>query len=256
VVLRIFSTNEGSKFDLSKNIGAHPEHASGLLNYAKQCGLNLYGIMFHVGSQCHSPKNWRAGIKESAKLFRYFKELRVLNIGGGFPIEYNEPIPGIEDISKIIKEAINQSFVKKPIVYVEPGRYLVGDSALACTSVIQVINERPISRVTVDISVFAGLIEIIEKGDGFQYMIKTTAQGDKKLYKIVGSTCAGTDVIANEIRLPRLSVNHQDSSKSSRLYISNTGAYTLDYIPNGANYGFNGAEIPKVFFINNGELVT
>jgi len=90
VVLRIFSTNEGSKFDLSKNIGAHPEYASGLLNYAKQCGLNLYGIMFHVGSQCNSPKNWRAGIKESAKLFKYFNELRVLNIGGGFPIEYNE----------------------------------------------------------------------------------------------------------------------------------------------------------------------
>jgi ornithine decarboxylase len=256
VVLRIFSTNEGSKFDLSKNIGAHPEFASGLLNYAKKCGLNLYGIMFHVGSQCHSPKNWRAGIKESAKLFKHYRELRVLNIGGGFPIEYNETIPGIEDISNVIKEAINESFIEKPIVYVEPGRYLVGDSALACTSVIQVINEPPISRVTVDISVFAGLIEIIEKGDGFQYTIKTAGHEDKKLYKIVGSTCAGTDVIANEIMLPRLSVNHKDPNKSSRLYISNTGAYTLDYISNGANYGFNGAKIPQAFFINNGELVT
>ena len=105
-------------------------------------------------------------------------------------------------------------------------------------------------------SVFAGLIEIIEKGDGFQYMIKTDAHGIKKLYKIVGSTCAGTDVVANEIMLPSLSVNHQDSDKSSRLYILNTGAYSLDYISIDASYGFNGAKIPRVFFINNGEVIT
>jgi ornithine decarboxylase len=256
VVLRIFSTNEGSKFDLSKNMGAHPEDAPVLLNYAKGCGLNLHGIMFHVGSQCHSPQNWRAGVTESAKLFEQFKELRVVNIGGGFPIEYNETTPGIEAISKIIEEAIKGSFNKKPIVFIEPGRYLVGDSALACTSVIQIVDEPSISRVTVDISVFAGLIEIIEKGDGFQYMIKTDAKEIKKPYRIVGSTCAGTDVIANEIMLPGLSVNHQDSDKSSRLYILNTGAYSLDYISTDTNYGFNGAKIPRVFFIDNGNVMT
>lgn len=256
VVLRIFTTNEGSKFDLSKNLGAAPEDAPELLRYSRDSGLTLYGIMFHVGSQCHSPANWRAGVIQSAKLFEQFGELRVINIGGGFPIEYSETIPKIEEISNVLEKAINDAFSRKPIVYIEPGRFLVGDSALACTSVTQIADAPSISRVTVDISVFAGLIEIIEKGDGFQYMLRTEAQGNPKLYKIVGSTCAGTDIIANEIRLCGLRVNHHDTDKSSRLYILNTGAYSLDYLSADTEYGFNGAKIPRVFYIYNGDVMT
>jgi ornithine decarboxylase len=115
VILRIFSTNEGSRFDLSKSFGIHPSLAPGLLYYAKRYHLDLYGIMFHVGSQCHSLHNWKAGISQSAKLFKQFPDLKFINIGGDLPICYQEPIPSIEEISMVINQAINDNFRKSQL---------------------------------------------------------------------------------------------------------------------------------------------
>jgi hypothetical protein len=62
-------------------------------------------------------------------------------------------------------------------------------------------------------------------------------------------------VIAEEIQLPRLKVDHQMPINSSRIYLLNTGAYTLDYVIAAGMYGFNGLTIPRVYFLKNGEIV-
>lgn len=254
-ILRIYSTNEGSRFDLSKNFGIHPSQAPSLLNYTKRCNLDLYGIMFHVGSQCHSLHNWKAGIIESAKLFQQFPDLQIINIGGGFPIDYKETIPNIEEISRVINQTINDYFLERPPICVEPGRFLVGDSALTCTSVIHITEKSTVSRATLDMSVYAGLIEIIEKANGFCYPIETEEKENLRKYKLVGPTCAGTDIIADEVVLPCLNVDHKQPKNNSRLYLLNTGAYSLDYVTVGQSHGFNGAKIPKVYFVKSGEII-
>ena len=98
-------------------------------------------------------------------------------------------------------------------------------------------------------------MEIIEIGDGFQYPIETTGNGEKRPYRIIGATCAGTDVIAETVQLPRLKVDHQVPRNSSRIYLLNTGAYTLEYVMTAAMNGFNGLTIPRVYFLKNGEIV-
>jgi hypothetical protein len=62
-------------------------------------------------------------------------------------------------------------------------------------------------------------------------------------------------VIAEEIQLPRLKVDHQMPINSSRIYLLNTGADTLDYVIAAGMYGFNGLTIPRVYFLKNGEIV-
>ena len=254
-VMRLSSTNEGSRFNLSKNLGVDPESSVDLLRYAKANGLRIYGLTFHVGSQCHSPLNWRAGIVQCAELFKQFSELEMINIGGGFPVRYNGSIPDITYISQVINQSINNSFDNKPILYIEPGRFIIGNCALACASVTNVHQQKSISRAAVDLSVFGGLMEIIEIGDGFQYPIETTGNGEMRTYRIIGATCAGTDVIAEKIQLPRLKVDHKEPRNSSRIYLLNTGAYTIDYVMAAGMNGFNGLTIPRVYYINNGEIL-
>jgi len=254
-VMRLSSTNKGSRFNLSKNLGVEPKSSAELLRYAEANGLKIHGLTFHVGSQCSSPSNWRAGIAQCAELFKQFPDLEMINIGGGFPVRYNGSIPDIASITRVINQSIDSSFKIKPSLYIEPGRFIVGDCAMACRSVTNVRHQNSISRATVDLSVFGGLMEIIEIGDGFQYPIETTGNGEMRPYRIIGATCAGTDVIAEEITLPLLKVDHQTPRNSSRIYLLNTGAYTLDYVIAAGMYGFNGLTIPRVYFLKNGEIV-
>jgi diaminopimelate decarboxylase len=97
-------------------------------------------------------------------------------------------------------------------------------------------------------SVYAGLIEIIERGNGFCYPIETEAHETLIKCKLVGPTCAGTDIIADEVLLPCLHLDHKQAEKNSRLYLLNTGAYSLDYVAIGQDCGFNGAKIPDIYF--------
>lgn len=251
VYLRLYSTNEGSRFDLSKRLGVHVEDAPALLAYARNAGLHILGLTFHAGSQCSSPENWRAGLRDCGILFRQFPELKVVNLGGGYPVSYNGTVPNIREIARVIGEACLENFDIPPVLQAEPGRYLVGDCALTGASVIQVEEQKPLSRAVVDLSVFCGFIEIIENG-GIRYPMMTDAKGETVGYRIGGATCAGTDILAEEVLLPRLTVNHRYPEKSSRIYFAQTGAYTLEYIDTGRKAGFNGAPIPQVFYLKEG----
>ncbi len=255
VYLRINTSNEGSRVKLNNRLGADPITAVELLRYAEKSGLKPYGITFHAGSQCGSLKNWKIGLEKSAKLFNQFSELKMVNIGGGIPVNYNESIPSLKEIASVIKEAIQRCFNSKPLLFVEPGRFLVGDAALTCTSVIHVEESDGLSRAVVDMSIFSGLIELLEIGQNFQYPLETDKDGEKRLYQIVGPTCAGTDIIAKKILLPRLKTNYLDQNKSSRLYILNTGAYSTDYFGTRHPFGFNGSSIPDVYYVHNEKLV-
>jgi ornithine decarboxylase len=255
VYFRISTDNTGSRFELSKRLGIHPDTAPDLIRAASAAGLIPWGLTFHVGSQCADPTNWDKGLKECGKLFKAFPSLEMVNIGGGFPVYYNRAIPTLEEISGVVHQSFSRYFDKKPLFYVEPGRFLVGDTAFAAASVIHVENSAKRLRAIIDLSLFSGLIEILEEGEGFEYPIETDATGPEHIYQICGPTCAGTDIIVREILLPGLHVDYASPEKCSRLYLLNTGAYTLEYIGLCQQAGFNGSPIPKVYYIDGGRLV-
>ena len=254
VYIRLFTTNSGSRLDLSKRLGISPEDAPKLIDYAKARGLKPYGVTFHVGSQCRNPDNWRVGIREAAGLFNRFPEMTMLDIGGGFPIPYHMDIPEISDIFEVIQEAIRTCFRSRPDLVVEPGRFLVGTSGLLVTSVVQSETKDPISRAVVDASVFTGLIEKLEFKNGFQYPLQVNHNGGSRRYTILGPTCDGEDIIASDVDLPFLKVDHQRPRNSSRIFIKNTGAYTFDYSPIRHGDAFNGAKVPEVY-LRKGEVI-
>lgn len=253
VFVRIYNENKASRFKLNR-LGIHTKDAPELMQYAKEQGLNLKGATFHVGSQCSNLDNWTEGIYQSSVLFDKFPELSHLNVGGGLPVQYANEISDMKSISECIEDGLGKYFSRRPAFYIEPGRYIVGDSACTVSTVIQAEEQEDISRAVVDMSVFSGFMEIIEIGDGFRYLVTTDSKGPMKKYHVEGCTCAGTDIIVPEVKLPRLHVDYKNPENSSRVIFENTGAYTLDFLGKNDKSGFNGAPTPPVYFVEGGEF--
>ena len=221
VFFRIFTSNSGSKFNLSAKLGMNPNKVPELYNVACDRGLNPFGITFHVGSQCLNVKNWEEGIKEAASLFNNLKRLDTLNIGGGLPIDYGKSKLEINEIAATVHSTIEKYFLKRPALVVEPGRYLVGDSAMTVSRILQTTKSEEKNRAIADISVFAGLLELIEI-DNFEYPVETDAEGPLCHYCIGGPSCAGSDILIHSVYLPELKACFDDSFRNSRIFLRNT----------------------------------
>jgi len=108
--LRIDAPNVGSDWPLSGKFGAEPGEADEIVQAAVALDADLAGVTFHVGSQCRNPENWRAGIDNAKRLFRSMRlkglRPRLLNIGGGYPVQHTKPIPSIETIGQTVNRAL------------------------------------------------------------------------------------------------------------------------------------------------------
>ena len=89
VFCRILVACEGAEWPLSRKFGCAPDMAVELLRRARDLGLDPYGVSFHVGSQQTDLGQWDGAVGTAAHMFSALAEadveLRMVNIGGGFP---------------------------------------------------------------------------------------------------------------------------------------------------------------------------
>lgn len=108
VLLRIRIDNTGAHVDLNKKFGASPADAIALLSQAKAAGLDATGLCFHVGSQMASAAPYLEALRLARRLFNEAAEagldLRILDIGGGFPI----PTPDMDFDRAEMLDTINE----------------------------------------------------------------------------------------------------------------------------------------------------
>ncbi len=236
--LRIDTPNIGSDWPLAGKFGTHLADISLIIEEAVKLKADLAGITFHVGSQCRNPQNWRVGIERSIKIFTEMQqaglEPRLLNIGGGYPVRHQKPIPSIEVIADVINEAIAELSETIQII-AEPGRYLVSDSAYFVCQVVGTATRNEKRWMYWDAGLFGGMIEVTE---GLNYEILTDRTGQCVPWSIAGPTCDSVDVLMHDIMLPA------DIREGDMIYIPNTGAYTTAYAST-----FNGFPLPDVHVI-------
>ncbi len=110
VYVRLTVPNEGSEWPLSKKFGIEPDTAVELLLYARERKLNPVGITFHVGSQCTNIYNWSMALDKVSSVWSSAESvgirLKVLNIGGGYPIRYTKEVIDIQSIEEMIDTLI------------------------------------------------------------------------------------------------------------------------------------------------------
>lgn len=224
LMARIAVDNQGSYWPLERKFGIQPEEGLNLFEYAVKLGLKPHGLTFHVGSQNSDPLAWVRALERLHPLFESLDqkgiELACINIGGGFPSQFDQPVPAVEEIAREILNRWQEWFGSQTQLWVEPGRGLVGDAGVMVTTVINRARRNGQEWLYVDAGVFHGLIEGLEMFH-FPYNILSEKQDEKLIpYTISGPTCDSADVIRSEVHLPA------SLTLGDRLYIFPAGAYT------------------------------
>lgn len=95
MVLQICCDDTETQYPLGIKYGCDPQtEASKLLKLAYDLGLSVVGVSFHIGSGFKEAEEFRRAISTSATVFDVakqlgFKNIYLLNIGGGFPGQKN-----------------------------------------------------------------------------------------------------------------------------------------------------------------------
>ncbi|HTJ00526.1 MAG TPA: type III PLP-dependent enzyme [Dongiaceae bacterium] len=240
VVLRLRVDNTGSQCELSSKFGCAPGEAVDLIMAAFAMGLVVEGLSFHVGSQCTNFENFVQALNMAAAIMNESRarghELKILDIGGGFPAPYNKHVRPFRDLAKVINSEIARLFDKNIQILAEPGRFLV---ATAASSVARVIGKavrdgKPCYYINDSVyHTFSGIIF-----DHCQYPLKAFKSGKKELCAVFGQTCDGLDVLSQSEQLPNLEID-------DLVYAENIGAYS-----NASATWFNGFPPAQVLHIN------
>lgn len=241
VYVRLTVPNEGSEWPLSKKFGVEIDHALKLLLYARERDLNPIGITFHVGSQCTNIYNWNSALDKAKVLWELAMKkglnLKMLNIGGGYPIKYTKNVVSIEAIEKNIDSLIRERFPENIEIYIEPGRAVVGDAGIFVTKVIGKAKRGDEDWLYIDVGVFNGLMESVG-GIKYSYIVEQHKSiKTKKQWTIAGPSCDSFDVIDKNVIL-------NEPDVGDIILIPSSGAYTISYASE-----FNGFSIPKTILI-------
>jgi ornithine decarboxylase len=248
VFCRIFMTGEGADWPLSRKFGCDVEMARDLLIAARDMGLDPHGVSFHVGSQQRDLKQWDIALGKTKMLFTALNEkgieLKLINLGGGFPAKYRTKVPTFDAYGQAIMAAMTEHFGNRlPQMIVEPGRGIAGDAGVIQAEVVLVSTKTygDAKRwVYLDIGKFGGLPETM--GEAIQYRLKTPHDdGPKGPVILAGPTCDEVDVLYDkaDYRLP-LALKAGD-----KIIVEAAGAYTTTY----SSVAFNGIPPLKGYYI-------
>jgi ornithine decarboxylase len=237
VYCRIAVSNAGADWPLSKKFGTTITRAKGLMLAAPELGLVPFGLSFHVGSQQTGTAAYEMAIAEVAMLFTDLKAqglaLQMLNLGGGFPIRYQEDVPETDAFGNAIMDAMVRHFGNDlPEMLIEPGRAMVGNAGVVAAEVVLVCRrmEEDVRRwVYLDIGRYGGLAET--EGEAIRYRV-TAGPGAAGPVVLAGPSCDGVDIMYEKTpyRLPL------DLVPGDRVTIHDAGAYVTTY----ASQNFNG----------------
>jgi len=208
LLLRLSFPNPDAVVNLSKKFGLSVEDAPAFINRAEQLGVHVKGLSFHVGSQSRLNQPHVDAIRKSMEVIEASRRTRdipmsILDIGGGFPINYDGTGIDIEEFCNPISAIIN-TLPKNIRVIAEPGRYIAGPAMTCITSVIGKAVRDDIPWYYMDDGVYNSFSGQIF--DHAVYPIISIRKGATRSSVLAGPTCDSIDVISENIELPDLNI--------------------------------------------------
>lgn len=251
VFFRLLIENSGADWPLSRKFGCHTDTALNLIIKAKKLGLIPYGISFHVGSQQRDIGQWDSAIGKSKYIFNLAKEagveLKMLNLGGGFPANYLSSTRDISEYCDAIKKYLKIHFDDEiPEIFIEPGRSIVADAGVIISEIILISRKNDYNKyhwVYLDIGKYNGLIETMDEITKYPIFAMKYKEEMKSYINTIlaGPTCDSTDILYEKYnyKLPK------KIKEGDRVIILTAGAYTQSY----SSIFFNGIPPLKMYYI-------
>lgn len=224
LLLRVSFRNPQAIIDLSRKFGCDAGAAIGLIEIAKQGGLRVVGLSFHVGSQVGSPDKYVEAIDTCGRIIVEARErglppLEELDIGGGFAIDYLEPVPAIDGFCAPIRSALGR-LPKGVRVIAEPGRFICGPAAICLSTVMGRAEREGRWWYYLDDGIYGTFSG--QQYDKMRFPVEPVRGLDRPRYPCVisGPTCDSLDVIAEDLPMPELEIGEL-------LIARQIGAYTV-----------------------------
>ncbi len=164
------------------------------------------------------------------------KQIRILDIGGGFPVKYHSGVRSLKTLTRRLDAEIRRLFPEDMQILAEPGRFLVAN---ACTLVAKVIGKafrdgKPCYYINDGVyHTFSGQIF-----DHVNYPVMAFKEGETEISAVFGPTCDAFDTITLSAELPDLEIG-------DLVYSENIGAYSI-----ASSTYFNGFPPAKVVHVN------
>ncbi len=213
----------------------------------------LLGFHFHIGSQISDNENHIKGIKVMTQLMKKVKDeygfhVKELNTGGGYGIQYVEgekrkPLAYFTDsIVREIEEKCKEFDLERPLIIIEPGRWIVGEAGITIYT-IGAIKEIPGIRTYVSIdggmpdnprpSLYEAKYEAV--------VINKMNKEKTDLVTIAGKCCESGDILIWDLKVPTV-------ERGDMLAVLSTGAYNYSMSSN-----YNRIPRPAVVMIKEGQ---
>ncbi len=223
LLLRISFRNPDTLIDLSRKFGCDPDAAVDLVEFAAKRGIRIVGFSFHAGSQLVKPDKYVEAIDTCGRLIAEARSrgfpLETLDIGGGFPIDYREPVPAIAGYCAPIREALGRLPPGLRLI-AEPGRFICGPAVIAISTVMGRARREGRWWYYLDDGIYGTFSGQLY--DKMHFPIEPLAGPERPREPCVisGPTCDSLDVIAEDLPMPLLETGE-------RLLARQIGAYTM-----------------------------
>jgi len=237
LIIRLKVPDTGSQVEMSSKFGAEPGDADLLIRRASDAGLMVEGVSFHVGSQCTNFDNYTEALAIAATILKDARKkgypLKILDIGGGFPVPYDAQVPEFEKLAKLVNTECHRLFPEDIEIIAEPGRFMVATAGTLITEIIG--KSRRDGKIFYYINdgiyhTFSGVIY-----DHWLPNFRSFRCGTEEVCAVVGPTCDSFDKISLSVQLPG------NLEVGDYLLTENIGAYS---IASSTNFnGFKGATI-------------
>ncbi len=208
--------------------------------------IELVGVHYHIGSQLLTPEPYFEALKKMESAIEFFRHkaltIKYINLGGGFGIPYKEWEKGFDAgaLSETYREIANRYDVK---VFLELGRFLVGESGFIITRVIDVKDREGVPLYVVDSGMNDNPRPAIY--DAYHHIEPLFEKKGKKCKsRVVGPICENSDEFGT-YELPTLNMG-------DLLIIYSCGAYTRTMASNyngrlfSAEYLYDGKKLRQI----------
>ncbi|RWS14376.1 ornithine decarboxylase 2-like protein, partial [Dinothrombium tinctorium] len=262
LIIRIKVDDSHAVCQFSAKFGADLDKAGHLLSVAKDLGLNVVGVSFHVGSGCENAKSYADAIANAKYVFdiatKIGFKMNILDIGGGFPGTSSVPIT-FDEIAKVVGDSLNDHFPEDECdvaIIAEPGRYYVASAFTLATLVIAkrlvtTSDGQKAAMYYLNDGVYGSFnCTIFDHCDVYPSPFFGDVNQEHKIRETLnstlwGPTCDSMDCIKKDVMLPEMEVGEW-------IVFKEMGAYTI-----AAASTFNGFSLPSLkYFVNDYTLET
>jgi ornithine decarboxylase len=208
VLIRISFRSPGVQCDLSRKFGCDPEAVAQLFRLAAELQIKVDGLSFHVGSQAVDPAMNVQAITACRELLldaqRAGHSVNILDIGGGFPVDYVKRSMPIEEFCAPIALALS-GLPAGIRVIAEPGRFISAPSGIAVASVMGRALRDGRWWYYLDDGLYGSYSG--QMYDHAVYPVHTLIADAATFPSVLaGPTCDSIDVIRENLDLPKLDV--------------------------------------------------